>query len=234
MKKSDTIAELAKALSAFQGEVKQPFKDKNNPFFKSKYVPLESVVEAISETAVKHGLSFTQLPLSQDNRVGVITIMFHNSGEWIESEPIFAQPAKTDAQATGSVITYLKRYSLAAMFGITSDEDDDGEKGMDRSNQEPQKQYQQNRQQDYRQAPSEQYQSEPSNQNSNGISPSQLKAIKAKAYNIAKYNGVESATVCSSAVKHLGLPEGISSKDLTKDQARKLITYLATLEPVEV
>jgi hypothetical protein len=64
--------------------------------------------------------------MNQENKVGVVTVILHSSGEYIESEPIFATPVKQDAQATGSVITYLKRYSLSAMFGITSDEDDDG------------------------------------------------------------------------------------------------------------
>jgi hypothetical protein len=126
MKKSETIAELAKALSAFQAEVKQPTKDKENPFFKSRYVDLESVVQSINSIANNHGLSFIQYPLNQDNKVGIVTIILHSSGEFIESEPIFATPAKPDAQAAGSIITYLKRYSLSAMFGITSDEDDDG------------------------------------------------------------------------------------------------------------
>ena len=126
MQKSETIAEIAKALSKFQGAVKQPLKDKDNPFFKSKYVPLESVVEAITTVAAKHGLSFTQFPINDDNRVGVFTVIMHESGEWIESPPIYAQPAKQDAQGIGAVITYLKRYSLSAAFGITSDEDDDG------------------------------------------------------------------------------------------------------------
>jgi len=126
MKKSETISELAKALSAFQSEIKQPTKDKANPFFKSKYVPLESVVESITSISNKHGLSFIQYPINHENKVGVITIIMHSSGEYIESEPIYATPVKPDAQATGSVITYLKRYSLSAMFGITSDEDDDG------------------------------------------------------------------------------------------------------------
>jgi hypothetical protein len=126
MHKSESIAELAKALSAFQKDVKQPSKDKVNPFFKSSYVPLESVVEAITKVANKHGLSFIQYPMNQENKVGVVTVILHSSGEYIESEPIFATPVKQDAQATGSVITYLKRYSLSAMFGITSDEDDDG------------------------------------------------------------------------------------------------------------
>ncbi len=126
MIKSETISELATALSTFQGEVKQPLKDKTNPFFNSKYVPLENIVEVISETASKHGLSFIQYPVNQEARVGIVTVLMHKSGEFIETDPIFATPSKTDAQATGSTITYLKRYSLAAVFGITSDVDDDG------------------------------------------------------------------------------------------------------------
>lgn len=126
MNKSESIAALAEALSKFQEEVKQPFKDKTNPFFNSKYVPLENIVEVITQTAPKHGLSFMQYPVNNENKVGIKTVIMHKSGEFIETEPIFALPAKQDAQATGSTITYLKRYSLAAVFGITSDVDDDG------------------------------------------------------------------------------------------------------------
>lgn len=126
MIKSESIVELAKAMSLFQSEVKQPLKDKTNPFFKSKYVPLENIVEVITETAGKHGLSFIQYPVNNEQKVGVITFLMHSSGEFIQTEPIFAQPPKADAQGAGSVITYLKRYSLAAVFGITSDVDDDG------------------------------------------------------------------------------------------------------------
>lgn len=126
LNKSESIAELASALSTFQSEVKQPFKDKTNPFFNSKYVPLENIVEVITNTAPKHGLSFIQFPVNNENKVGIVTVVMHKSGEFIETEPIFALPAKQDAQATGSTITYLKRYSLAAVFGITSDQDDDG------------------------------------------------------------------------------------------------------------
>lgn len=135
MNKSESIKELATALAKFQGDVKQPLKDAANPFFKSKYVPLENVVEAITDIAPKHGLSFIQYPVNQDDKVGVKTLLMHSSGEWLETEPIYAKPGKNDAQATGSVITYLKRYSLSAVFGITSDEDDDGNKAVDNSPQ---------------------------------------------------------------------------------------------------
>lgn len=218
MKKSESIAELAKALSAFQGEVKQPLKDKGNPFFKSKYVPLENVVEAVSETASKHGLSFLQYPLNQENKVGIITILMHSSGEWIESEPIFATPTKQDAQATGSVITYLKRYSLSAIFGITSDEDDDGNQASGNyNNQQQTQQYQQPRK---RQAPV-----------NDNITPAQLKALRAKLNNIAHVNGQDLQTVYISALRHLKIPDDTNSKALTKSQASDIIGYLGTLEP---
>lgn len=126
MNKSESIANIAKALSDFQAEVKQPLKDKDNPFFKSKYVPLESVVEAINDIANKHGLSFTQWALNDEtNRIGVATMLLHTSGEFIEYPPIYMKSEKDTAQGAGSVITYAKRYALSAIFGITSDQDDD-------------------------------------------------------------------------------------------------------------
>lgn len=127
MRKSDSISELSKALAKFQAEVKQPLKDKNNPFFKSKYVPLENVVEAITQEAPNHGLSFVQWALNDEQgRVGVATMLMHESGEWIEFDSVHMKADKETAQGAGALITYLKRYSLSAVFGITSDQDDDG------------------------------------------------------------------------------------------------------------
>ena len=127
MNKSESITELSKAMADFQKEVKQPFKDKSNPFFKSKYVPLESVVEAINDIAPKHGLSFTQWALNNENgTVGIATLLMHTSGEFIEYDPVFIPAEKQTPQGYGALITYLKRYTLSAIFGITSDEDDDG------------------------------------------------------------------------------------------------------------
>ena len=137
MNKSDSIVELSKALAKFQANVKQPMKDKDNPFFRSKYVPLENVVEAITNTAPKHGLSFTQWALNDDSgRVGVATLLLHESGEFIEFDPVFMNADKNTAQGAGSLMTYLKRYSLSAVFGITSDEDDDGNSASQNNNQQ--------------------------------------------------------------------------------------------------
>lgn len=127
MNKSESIIEIAKALSTFQNEVKQPEKNASNPFFKSKYVNLESVVETINEFGPKNGLSFTQWPrVNEEGRIGISTLLLHSSGEFIEYDPIYMKSEKDTAQGAGSIITYLKRYSLSAIYGITSDEDDDG------------------------------------------------------------------------------------------------------------
>lgn len=126
MKKSESIANLAVAMSQLQSAIKQPAKSADNPFFKSKYVPLEDVVEAILEHANDFGLSFTQWAINDEqNRVGVATMIMHESGEWIDFPPLFMKSEKDTAQGAGSVITYARRYSLSAIFGITSDLDDD-------------------------------------------------------------------------------------------------------------
>lgn len=203
MNKSESIAELATALAAFQGEVKQPLKDKDNPFFKSKYVPLENVVEAITQTASKHGLSFVQYPVNQENKVGIVTLLMHKSGEYMETEPIFAPLSKNDAQGTGSVITYLRRYSLSSVFGITSDEDDDGNSASN-----PQQQKAPNAPQKATQA--------------------QLNAIGAKTNKIAQRDAIGQGAVYENAQNALGIQK--NTKQLTKADAAKFIDYLTTLE----
>jgi hypothetical protein len=137
MKTSESIANIAKSLGQFQQEVKQPEKDGTNPHFKSKYVTLDGTVKAIHECAPKHGLSYIQSPLMTESGVGVTTILMHSSGEFIEFDPFILPMDKKTAQGAGSAITYARRYSLSAAFGIVSDLDDDGNEATDsnRSNQ---------------------------------------------------------------------------------------------------
>lgn len=144
MNKSESIAEIAKALAAFQKQVVQPEKSAKNPFFKSNYVPIEEVVKTINEFGPPNGLSFTQWPVTgevfvttstdkngketttETRPTGVATLLMHEGGEFIEYDPFFAKSDKDTAQGAGSVITYLRRYALSAAYGLTSDEDDDG------------------------------------------------------------------------------------------------------------
>jgi len=123
MKQSETIAELAKALCAAQGQMGGAVKTSVNPFFSSSYADLTSVIKAIKEPFTANGLSYTQLPVSGELGVGVCTRLMHTSGEWLESE--FLLPiVKQDPQAAGSAITYSRRYALQSLAGIPTADDD--------------------------------------------------------------------------------------------------------------
>lgn len=125
MKTSESIKNIAVALSDFRKKMKQPAKDKKNPFFKSNYVALEGVQKSIDE-ALPDGLTYTQEVVSTDNGVSVSTIILHKSGEYMQFDPLAIPAQKQDPQGYGSAETYARRYSLSAAFGISSDIDDDG------------------------------------------------------------------------------------------------------------
>ncbi len=142
MNKSEQIDKLSAALSKAQGEMKGAIKDSANPFFKSKYADLSSVWDACRESLSANGLSVTQIPdvelkvqIIDERQVTIekfvlITTLLHSSGQWMSgSYPI--NPVKSDPQAVGGAITYARRYSLAAIVGV-SQEDDDGEVVMAR------------------------------------------------------------------------------------------------------
>jgi|LSQX01.2.fsa_nt_gb hypothetical protein len=126
MNKSESIKEIAKALCQFQAEVKNPANTANNPFFKSKYAPLQDILNLVRPLLSKHGLSILQMPSSDEGDVVITTLLMHTSGEWIETCPLKMKPVKTDPQGIGSCITYGRRYSLSAVLGISSEDDDDG------------------------------------------------------------------------------------------------------------
>jgi len=129
VKRSDSIAALAAALAKAQGEFTAAKFDATNPFLKSKYASLGSVIEAAKPVMAKNGLSVTQPVMGDGETISVDTILMHTSGEWIESVmilPLNKESGKSQAQAAGSVITYLRRYSLAAILGMYSDDDTDG------------------------------------------------------------------------------------------------------------
>lgn len=126
MRTSENINEIAKAINSFRQAVKQPTKDGDNKFLKSRYVQLEGVVDAIDRALTDTGLAYTQEVVSEGNQVSVTTLILHSSGQFIELGPLSVPVAKNDAQAFGSAETYARRYSLSAAFGITSDLDDDG------------------------------------------------------------------------------------------------------------
>jgi hypothetical protein len=123
MDKSESIKELAIAMCKAQERMGGAHKGANNPFFKSKYADLGAVVEAVKEPFAINGLSYVQFPIEDGGRIGVETILMHESGEWM-SNKFTVQLTKQDAQGAGSAITYCRRYGLQAIAGIPSADDD--------------------------------------------------------------------------------------------------------------
>lgn len=124
MNKSESIAKLAEALSKAQGAMRNALKDSSNPYFKSNYADLASVSDACRKELAINGLAVSQLPEMRGGRLVLSYILMHSSGEWLCGE-IEMNPVKSDPQGIGSAITYARRYSLAAIVGIAT-EDDDG------------------------------------------------------------------------------------------------------------
>ncbi len=122
--KSESITNLLKALSLTQQEISDATKNATNPHFKKEYADLSSVLEEIRSASAKHGISFTQYPYAENGTQYVGTIVGHSSGEYIEYQPISALITKQDPQGLGILITYLRRYSIAAIFGIAQKDDD--------------------------------------------------------------------------------------------------------------
>lgn len=136
MQQSENLNELALALSKAQGEISPAIKDSNNPFFKSKYADLNSIWSSARVPLSKNGLAIIQTTEKDPGgQLNLITTLVHASGQWVKSAmPVIT--TKTDIQSLGSALTYCRRYSLSAICGISTDEDDDGEKSMARPKEE--------------------------------------------------------------------------------------------------
>ena len=123
MKTSEQTTDLFKAFVAAQAELKNAVFDKINPHFKSKYATLAGMRDGIAPVLSKHGLAVIQGTWCEGQDAAVYTRLVHASGQWIESR----YPFQIDKpQQMGSSFTYARRYGLAAICGIASEEDDDG------------------------------------------------------------------------------------------------------------
>ncbi len=131
---SDQIDQLATALAKAQAEFTTAKKDKDNPFFKSKYADFESVVIATRPALTKNGLSMVQNVFRfNDGHHYLVTMLLHSSGQWIKSKAQH-NPQKSDIQSLSSYNTYLKRMCYSSMVGaVTGEHDDDGDAASNQS-----------------------------------------------------------------------------------------------------
>lgn len=133
MEMSAEINALAEALSKAQAEMGIAEKDSKNPFLEYGYASLGAVIEACRQPLSKNGLSviqFSRFIMEGDReKVLVTTMLAHSSGQWIREEiamPVVNQKGLNSLQSVGVSITYGRRYGLASMVGVYSDQDVDG------------------------------------------------------------------------------------------------------------
>ena len=125
MNHSSAINEIALALSKAQEAIQDAEKSSANPFFKTKYADLSSVLNEIRAVFPKNGLALVQSPFTAENgNIGVTTMVVHSSGQWMSDSIDIPAQGKNLAQESGSVITYLRRYSASAFAGIAQADSD--------------------------------------------------------------------------------------------------------------
>ncbi|RMD64879.1 hypothetical protein D6833_03715 [Candidatus Parcubacteria bacterium] len=125
MQTSEQIDQLAAAIAKAQGEIQNVHKDKAG--YGYKYADLAAVLDIARPVLSKHGLAVIQTASNADNSVSVTTTIAHVSGQWVSDTitmPVQVGKGMSHAQAVGSVITYARRYSLAAMVGIAQEDND--------------------------------------------------------------------------------------------------------------
>lgn len=116
---------IAEAMCNMQKTELFAITDSKNPFFNSKYADLASIWSAIRKPLTDNGLAVIQTTEPYQQGITVITTLMHVSGETYTTK-LSAKADKQTIQGLGSLITYLRRYSLAALVGVAS-ADDDGE-----------------------------------------------------------------------------------------------------------
>lgn len=121
-----------------QKEIGAIKKDSKNPFFKSSYFDINSLLAEVKPVLNKHGLVLTQALTHIDGKLALATTLSSSerlggavSGRDLKFDQDIISatcplPETTDAQKAGSAITYFRRYALQSLLALEA-EDDDGE-----------------------------------------------------------------------------------------------------------
>ena len=145
-------AGYAKAFNLFEQQVKAPSKNGHVDFTSKKgrtkydYVTIDDLIKSINAGIKDTGLSWQQEARvetqGQSSIISIRTIVRHENGyEYVSPSINFV--SSNAPQSIGSAITYAKRYSLSATFGINSEADDDAQEAQ---NYQPHQQANRNQQ----------------------------------------------------------------------------------------
>ena len=147
IKTSETINELAEAISVAQGKIENVTRDQTAD--KYKYANLAQVLEMSRPLLAENDLSIVQCPGTAENGdMELTTRVMHKSGQWIESTfdmPIVIPMSKAGnemmsaPQAAGSTLSYMRRYAMSSVLGIAQEDNDaaPGEHGSKTYRKEP-------------------------------------------------------------------------------------------------
>ncbi len=128
LKTSESIKNIALALSKAQNSIVSPNRDKKVEYRNYNYADLEAVTNALKIPCFENQLSYTQMTSPVDfgsvTKLCIVTRIMHSSGEWIEGYFPIESAKPNDPQALGSATTYSRRYALTAAFGIYQKDDD--------------------------------------------------------------------------------------------------------------
>jgi hypothetical protein len=126
-KHSPTLGKLTEALAKAAAEFQPIKKETQNPYFKSTYADLATLIEGTRVALSKNGLVVVQVPrtLMVSGSVVVTTALLHTSNEWI-SDDLELRPKTFDPQGCGSAMTYARRYAYQSILNIAGEPDDDG------------------------------------------------------------------------------------------------------------
>lgn len=120
------------AMAAFKENPPEIFKDKTVNYNQTQYshASLGNVTATINTALSEHGLTASWVTSQDNGSVKVackITHIMGHSEECCLAAPPDATGSKNIIQAIGSTVTYLQRYTLLALTGLaTYDQDDDG------------------------------------------------------------------------------------------------------------
>lgn len=137
MERSESIGQLAAALSKAQKSYKPLKKEAYNPYFNSKYADLAAIIEATSDSLCDNELSVIQLPSFKNGKVTVNTMLLHSSGEFISEELPIPVPhqkdkdtgeirEKDDPQSISICTSYARRIAQQAILNVSGEDDTDG------------------------------------------------------------------------------------------------------------
>lgn len=209
---STEIGKLAEALAAAQGQMDAARKDSKGNY--GKYTTISSILEVVKDALSRNGLAVVQAPMPcEAGNICLRTTLMHTSGQWIASQ-LTMKAENVSPQKIGSVITYARRYALAALLGV-GQEDDDAQSAQDAYEKQAKKAQKAQIQQTRQQATAS---------NPDPLSDNQLRALMARF----RERGVPEREDYLVDVSHVLGRHVDSCKSLTVTEFRK---YMSDTEP---